>query len=178
MFTITQTSSTVGTVTEYTLSVAYDLDTLSQTNTLTSTFSVEGRRQGINFSSDGYKLFISNSATAAENPLKERNYIREFSLSSPFNISNATNNGDFQPSYADDFRITGLTFNNDGSKMFHTDFSNNNVYEYTLSCGFGVKTCTDPTNDNDDVASVEVQSESAKKLIQHTTYPVINRMQW
>ncbi len=178
LFTITQTSSTVGTVTEYTLSVAYDLDTLSQTNTLTSTFSGEGRRQGINFSSDGYKLFISNSATSAISPLKERNYIREFSLISPFNISNPTNNGDFQPSYADDFRITGLTFNNDGSKMFHTDFTNNNVYEYTLSCGFGVKTCTDPTNDKDDVASIESQSEATKKLIQHTTYPVLNRMEW
>ena len=178
LFTITQTSNTVGTVTEYTLTTAYDLDTLSQTNTLTTTFSVEGRRQGINFSSDGYKLFITNSAISAVDPQKEKNIIREFSLSSPFNISNANNNGDFQPSYADDFRITGLTFNNDGSKMFHTDFTNNNVYEYTLSCGFGVKTCTDPTNDNDDVASVEAQSESAKKLIQHTTYPVINRMQW
>ena len=66
LFTITQTSSTVGTVTEYTLSVAYDLDTLSQTNTLTSTHSSGGRRQGINFSSDGYKLFISNSAISAE----------------------------------------------------------------------------------------------------------------
>ena len=178
LFTITQTSSTVGTVTEYTLSVAYDLDTLSQTNTLTSTFSGGGRRQGISLSSDGYKLFISNSATAVENPLAERNYIREFSLSSPFNISNATNNGDFQPSYTASFRITGLTFNNDGSKMFHTDFTNNNVYEYTLSCGFGVKTCTDPTNDKDDVASIEAQSETTKKLIQHTTYPVLNRMEW
>ena len=178
LFTITQTSSTVGTVTEYTLSVAYDLDTLSQTNTLTSTFSGGGRRQGISLSSDGYKLFISNSATAAINPLKERNYIREFSLSSPFNISNATNNGDFQPSYTTNFRITGLTFNNDGSKMFHTDFTNDNVYEYTLSCGFGVKTCTDPTNDKDDVASIESQSEASKKLIQHTTYPVLNRMEW
>ena len=178
LFTITQTSSTVGTVTEYTLSVAYDLDTLSQTNTLTSTFSGGGRRQGISLSSDGYKLFISNSATAAENPLAERNYIREFSLSSPFNISNATNNGDFQPSYTTNFRITGLTFNNDGSKMFHTDFTNDNVYEYTLSCGFGVKTCTDPTNDKDDVASIEAQSETTKKLIQHTTYPVLNRMEW
>ena len=178
LFTITQTSSTVGTVTEYTLSVAYDLDTLSQTNTLTSTFSGGGRRQGISLSSDGYKLFISNSATAVENPLAERNYIREFSLSSPFNISNATNNGDFQPSYTASFRITGLTFNNDGSKMFHTDFTNNNVYEYTLSCGFGVKTCTDPTNDKDDVASIESQSEASKKLIQHTTYPVLNRMEW
>ena len=154
------------------------LTRLSQTNTLISTFSVEGRRQGINFSSDGYKLFISNSAITAIFLRKKKIIIREFSLSSPFNISNPTNNGDFQPSYADDFRITGLTFNNDGSKMFHTDFTNNNVYEYTLSCGFGVKTCTDPTNDKDDVASIESQSEATKKLIQHTTYPVLNRMEW
>ena len=42
LFTITQTSNTVGTVTEYTLTAAYDLDTLSETNTLTTTFSVEG----------------------------------------------------------------------------------------------------------------------------------------
>ena len=180
LFTITQTSNTVGTVTEYTLTAAYDLDTLSErkTNTLTTTFSVEGRRQGINFSSDGYKLFITNSAIDAANPVAARNVIREFSLNTPFNISNATNNGDFQPNYKEKFRLTGLTFNNDGSKMFHTDFTNNDVHEYTLSCGFGVKTCTDPTNDNDDVASIEAQSESAKKLIQHTTYPVINRMQW
>ena len=178
LFTITQTSSTVGTVTEYTLTTAYDLDTLSQTKTLTTTFSVEGRRQGINFSSDGYKLFITNSAISAVDPQKEKNIIREFSLSSPFNISNATNNGDFQPSYTASFRITGLTFNNDGSKMFHTDFTNDNVYEYTLSCGFGVKTCTDPTKNKDDVASAESQSEAAKKLIQHTTYPVLNRMEW
>ena len=178
LFTITQTSSTVGTVTEYTLTTAYDLDTLSETNTLTTTFSVEGRRQGINFSSDGYKLFITNSAVHASTPVAAKNVIREFSLNTPFNITNPTNNGDFQPGYTAKFRLTGLTFNNDGSKMFHTDFTNNDVHEYTLSCGFGVKTCTDPTNDNDDVASIEAQSESAKKLIQHTTYPVLNRMEW
>ena len=62
--------------------------------------------------------------------------------------------------------------------MFHTDFSNSTVNEYTLSCGFGVKTCTDPTNDKDDVASVEAQSNAAKQLIQHNTYPVLNRMEW
>ena len=178
LFTITQTSSTLGTVTEYTLTTAYDLDTLNETNTLTTTFSVGGRRQGINFSSDGYKLFITNSAIDAANPVAARNVIREFSLDSPFNISNAINNGDFQPSYTAKFRITGLTFNNDGSKMFHTDFSNSTVNEYTLSCGFGVKTCTDPTNDKDDVASIEAQSEATKKLIQHNTYPVLNRMEW
>ena len=36
----------------------------------------------------------------------------------------------------------------------------------------------DPTSDKDDVASVEAQTESAKQLIQHTTYPVLNRMEW
>ena len=170
--------STTGRVDEFTLTTPYDLDTIIKTNELTLSFAAGGRRQGINFSSDGYKLFITNSAVNSALPLSSRNLIREFSLNSPFNISNATNNGDFQPNYTTKIRLTGLTFNNDGSKMFHTDFTNNDIHEYTLSCGFGVKTCTDPTNDKDDVASAESQSEAAKKLIQHTTYPVLNRMEW
>ena len=52
------------------------------------------------------------------------------------------------------------------------------VHEYTLSCSYGVVNCMDPTSDKDDVASVEAQTESAKQLIQHTTYPVLNRMEW
>ncbi len=181
LFIVHQISGAIGRVDEYTLTTPYDLDTITPTptNELTLSYSgIGGRRQGINFSSDGYKLFITNSATDSSDPEKSKNLIREYSLQSPFNISNPTNNGDFQPSYAEKFRLTGLTFNNDGSKMFHTDFSNHKVYEYTLSCGFGVKTCTDPTNDKDDVASAESQSEAAKKLIQHTTYPVLNRMEW
>ena len=181
LFIVHQISTAIGRVDEYTLTTPYDLDTMTPTptNQLSLSYTgIGGRRQGINFSSDGYKLFITNSATDATSPVKTKNVIREYSLQSPFNISNPTNNGDFQPSYAEKFRLTGLTFNNDGSKMFHTDFTNHDVYEYTLSCGFGVKTCTDPTNDNDDVASIEAQSESAKKLIQHTTYPVLNRMEW
>ena len=35
-----------------------------------------------------------------------------------------------------------------------------------------------PTSNKDDVGSVEAQSEVSKKLIQHTTYPVLNRMEW
>ena len=52
------------------------------------------------------------------------------------------------------------------------------VQEYTLSCYYGVVNCMDPTSDKDDVASVEAQTEVAKKLIQHTTYPILNRMEW
>ena len=43
---------------------------------------------------------------------------------------------------------------------------------------WSVKSCIDPTANKDDVASIETQSETTKKLIQHTTYPVINRMEW
>ena len=65
--------------------------------------------------------------------------------------------------------------------MFIVDFNTNktsDVHEYNLTCGFGVKKCIDPTANKDDVASVESQSEGTKKLIQHTTYPVLNRMEW
>ena len=175
LFVVDQQSN--GKVYEFKLSTAYNLSGMVHTNTLSLGITV-GRRQGIDFSSDGYKLFITNSATHGANPVASKNFIREYSLSTPFNITNPTNNGDFQPGYIAKFKLTGLTFNKDGSKMFHTDFHNQDIHEYTLSCGFGVKTCTDPTNDKDDVASAESQSEAAKKLIQHTTYPVLNRMEW
>ena len=56
--------------------------------------------------------------------------------------------------------------------------NNKDVNEYDLTCGFGVIDCIDPTANKDDVASIETQSETTKKLIQHTTYPVLNRMEW
>ena len=66
--------------------------------------------------------------------------------------------------------------------MFILDFKNNaankDVNEYDLTCGFGVIKCIDPTANKDDVASIETQSETTKKIIQHTTFPVINRMEW
>ena len=57
--------------------------------------------------------------------------------------------------------------------MFVIDSKNNDankdVNEYDLTCGFGVEDCIDPTANKDDVASIETQSETTKKLfnIQH-----------
>ena len=61
--------------------------------------------------------------------------------------------------------------------MFVTDWGDRGVYEYNLSCSFGVVKCHDPSN-KDDVATTQSQTESAKKLIKHSTSPVLNRMQW
>ena len=77
--------------------------------------------------------------------------------------------------------IAGITFNlsQGANKLYYVDFNSGDlVREFDLPCAYGVISCIDPTKNKDDLASVEAQSTAAKQLIQHTTYPVINRMEW
>ena len=141
------------------------------TGTSSKTFkSFEGNPQGLAFSSDGSKMYITGHGN---------DKVREFNLSTPFDISNVTNVGAHDVSNEAD-QVAGIAFSSDGLKMFILDFATGNktVSEYNLTCGFGVINCIDPTANKDDVASIETQSETTKKIIQHTTFPVINRMEW
>ena len=165
-----------GDVFQYSLSSPYDLSIES----LVKNFSRSGGGlianggdvRGIKFSSDGSKMYITTG---------EGDTINEYSLSTPFNLAGTVT---YVGSYNTSEELTqvwGITFNTDGSKMFIMDYDtdkSSDVHEYNLSCGFGVVKCIDPTANKDDVASAESQSEAAKKLIQHTTYPVLNRMEW
>ena len=64
-------------------------------------------------------------------------------------------------------------------KLYYIDFRDGDlVREFDLPCAYGIISCMNPTSDADDVGSVEAQSSSTKKLIQHTSYPVLNRMEW
>ncbi len=134
--------------------------------------SIEDFAQGLEFSSDGSKMFITGN---------KEDTILEFSLSNPFDLT-ATVTYDGEHIVTDVEQLGAITFSADGSKMFVADWNNSNddrgVYQYDLTCGFGVIKCIDPTANKDDVASVESQSDATKKIIQHTTYPVINRMEW
>ncbi len=164
---------------QYSLSSAFDISnpTLVKTYTGTSSKTLkqltgnENKVNGLAFSSDGAKMFVTNDTK-----------ITEFTLSNPFDLSNVTLEGreDISDQITDN-KISGIAFNNDGSKMFIVDSKTgftSDVHEYDLTCGFGVISCIDPTANKDDVASIETQSETTKKLIQHTTYPVLNRMEW
>ena len=162
---------------QYSLSSAFDISNPTLVTTYTGTSSKtlkqltgnENKVNGLAFSSDGTKMFVTNDTK-----------ITEFTLSNPFDLSNVTSEG--RENISDEIvKISGIAFNNDGSKMFIVDFNTNktsDVHEYNLTCGFGVKKCIDPTANKDDVASIETQSETTKKIIQHTTFPVINRMEW
>jgi len=162
---------------QYSLSSAFDISNPTLVTTYTGTDSQTLKKltgnvnkvNGLAFSSDGSKMFVTNDTK-----------ITEFTLSNPFDLSNVTSEGRENIS-AQVAKISGIAFNNDGSKMFIVDFSSNgtsDIHEYNVTCGFGVKECIDPTSNKDDVASIESQSEATKKIIQHTTYPVINRMEW
>ena len=162
---------------QYSLSSSFDISnptlvktyTGSDSKTLKVLVGNKNKVNGLAFSSDGTKMFVTNDTK-----------IIEFTLSTPFDLSNVTFEG--RENVSDQvLKISGIAFNNDGSKMFIVDFTStetSDIHEYDLSCGFGVKKCIDPTNNKDDVASIESQSEASKKLIQHTTYPVLNRMEW
>ena len=142
------------------------------TGTSSKTFSqLEGNPQGLAFSSDGSKMYITGHG---------KDKVQEFNLSTPFDLSNVTKKGGYDVSDDGVEQVSGIAFSSDGLKMFVLDFKTGNktVSEYNLTCGFGVINCIDPTANKDDVASIETQSETTKKLIQHTTFPVLNRMEW
>ena len=164
---------------QYSLSSAFDISNPTLVTTYTGTSSKtlkqltgnSNKVNGLAFSSDGTKMFVTNDTK-----------ITEFTLSNPFDLSNVTSEGreDISDQITNN-KISGIAFNNDGSKMFIVDSKTgftSDIHEYNLTCGFGVKKCIDPTANKDDVASIETQSETTKKIIQHTTYPVINRMEW
>ena len=165
-------------VKQYSLNSAYNLTNATLVKEYTGTASktlkdIEGFAQGMAFSADGTKMYLTGD---------KEDKVHEFNLSTPFDLSNVTKVSGSYSVAGEITKMSGIAFSADGLKMFITDFSNGaddkDVTEFDLTCGFGVVECIDPTANKDDVASIETQSESAKKLIQHTTYPVINRMQW
>ncbi len=154
-------------INEYTLSTGFDVSTASFVDSF-DVSSEEGNPFGFTFYSKGTKMYVTGWTG---------DDINEYTLTTAFDVSTASFVGSFDVS-SEDIKPTSLEFSSDGSKMFVLGAAGKDVNEYTLSCYYGVVNCTDPTSDKDDVASIEAQTESAKQLIQHTTYPVLNRMEW
>ena len=170
---------------QYNLSTPFDPSTRNSNPITMSSLKGDRLHQGFGFSSDGYKMFIvkAQRVTGAVT-----NIIEDYNLTTPFEINtatlNETDNGIYTSVTDDastDERIAGITFNfsQGANKLYYTDFHESDlVREFDLPCAYGIITCIDPTKNKDDVASVESQSTAVKQLIQHTTYPVLNRMEW
>jgi hypothetical protein len=118
-------------VNEYTLSTNFNVSTA----TFVDAFSVSGQEtqpHGLAFNDDGTKMFVCG-LTGDD--------VNEYSLSTAFDVSTASFTDSFSVS-SQETSPTGITFNNDGTKMFVIGTSGDDVNEYTLSTGFDVSTAS------------------------------------
>ena len=113
--------SRASSIDEYDLSTPYDAltATLNQTNSsLNST-----NEQPFFWKHDGTKLFTGNNSDEL---------VREYSVSTAWDINSISFVGS-KSIASQDTIITGLFFNDDGSKMYITGSSSDSVHEYELS---------------------------------------------
>ena len=178
MFILEQSSNRIA---EYKLSTPFDPDSKDSGVGISITKVTQQFYQGFGMSSDGKKMFVVKADHTSNNA---NNVIEEYDLSVPFNIKTAVKNSvvyNSTPDHENAESIAGITFNfNQGAnKLYYVDFQAGDLArEFDLPCAYGIISCMNPTSDGDDVGSVETQSDATKKLIQHTSYPVLNRMEW
>jgi len=178
MFILEQSSNRIA---EYKLSTPYDPDSKDSGVGISISKVTNQFYQGFGMSSDGKKMFVVKADHAGNNAI---NVIEEYDLSVPFNIKTAVINTEVynsEPDHENEESIGGITFNfsQGANKLYYVDFRDGDLArEFDLPCAYGVISCMNPTSDGDDVGSVEAQSSATKKLIQHTSYPVLNRMEW
>ena len=109
-------------VNEYTLTTPFDVSTV----TFVDSFSVASHApspQGLAFSDDGTKMFVSSSDNDA---------VIKYALTAPFDVSTASFVDSFSVS-SQGFTLTALAFSDDGTRMFVLENDSNAVYEYALS---------------------------------------------
>ena len=125
------TGQTNNKVYEYTLSTGYDLDTVAYVDALDIT-SQDDWPEGVAFNTDGTKMFVSGN--------RDSNEIHVYTLTTGFDVSTASYVDGFDVSSQDDDPggPMGITFNNDGTKMFMVGWVGDDVNEYTLTTGFDV----------------------------------------
>ncbi|MEM8910529.1 MAG: LamG-like jellyroll fold domain-containing protein, partial [Planctomycetota bacterium] len=138
-------------VTQLSLGAPYDLSSV----TADGTFGISTSGSGIAFSGDGYFMFIANQGDST---------VTKYKLDSAFDITGTvTNQGSFSVSAQTDLR--GVTFNDDGSRMYVVGRDPDVVHQYDVtgsgadSDNDGLINSLDLDSDNDGIAdNIEAQS--------------------
>ena len=112
---------------EYSLSDPFNITSSAFTASF-DTGTQDNDPTGVTFSNDGAKMFVVGT---------QNDNVVEYSLSDPFNITSSVFTTSFDIG-AQDNTPTGVTFSNDGAKMFVVGSVNSGVYEYSLSGPFNI----------------------------------------
>jgi DNA-binding beta-propeller fold protein YncE len=118
---------------QYSLSTAWDVSTASYDNKNVSVVSQDSYPFGLFFKPDGTKMYITGDAN---------DKIYQYSLSTAWDVSTASyDNKSFYVSSQNNSPC-GLFFKPDGTKMYITGYSNNKIYQYSLSTAWDVSTAS------------------------------------
>ena len=112
---------------------SYDLANAVYDSVSFSVASQETVPRSVKFNTDGTKMYIVG--TTSDN-------VHQYSLSTGFDLSTASYDSVSFSVASQDGLPLGLAFNDDGTKMYVVGFSNNNIYQYTLSTAFDLSTAS------------------------------------
>ena len=128
MFVVGSSGDDVG---EYSLGIAFDISTASFVHA-TSVNAQNTIPLGVDFSSDGTKMFVVGSTP---------DRVSEYTLSTAFDVSTANHVTDFSVTLQDS-APTDVLFNAEGSRMFVLGASGDDVNEYSLSTNYSLSTAS------------------------------------
>ena len=159
-------------VVEYDLATPYLPGSATQTREFNISSETDNAIQDVDFDDDGTRMYVVES----RNTLDNNNNMVVYKLSTPFDVTTATHVGTlntFSDANNGGIRPLGMTFSNDGMKLYLTDWQSNEIHEYDLSCPYGIVLCESETAS---VASAQV--EIAKNVIHQNTSIIFKRFEW
>ena len=147
---------------EYTLSVPFDVSTLSFVDDPFSVSAQDATPADVAFNTNGTKMFVVGNAGGE---------IHEYTLDTPFDVSSSVFAEDSFPVSDRDASPTGMAFSTNGTKMFVIGAQYDRVYEYTLSVPFDVSSSvfadvSFPVSDQDTTpADVAFNTDGTKMFV-------------
>ena len=158
-------------INEYNLSTSFNVSTASFANVAFPVSDQDENPRGMAFSNDGAKMFVVGN---------DGNDINEYTLTNPFDLSDATfANVTFSVS-EQDMKPEGMAFSNDGTKMFVVGNDGNDINEYTLTNPFDLSDVsftdvTFPVLDQDgDPTDIAFSNDGTKMFVLGTMKDHIN----
>ena len=157
---------------EYTLSTAFDLSTMTLETTAIQ-LHVSDNPEGMSFSNNGKRLFLA---------YKSGQRVVQYSLPTAYSLVGAVLDGSATPlnSSGNSFNLGALGFNGAGLKLYVSNFSTEDIFEYDLVCPFNIISgkCPSITENSDRTGMAEAQVELAKRTINFSTNSALNRLKW
>jgi len=118
---------------QYSLSTGFDLSTASYDSVSFSVASQDAGPTSIWFNSTGTKMYMVGYPTDT---------VYQYSLSTGFDLSTASYDSVSFSIASQDSEPMGIWFNPTGTKMYMVGYTNDSVYQYSLSTGFDLSTAS------------------------------------